>query len=124
MASATSTTLFERIGGEPAISAAVSLFYDKVMADAELRPFFDESRLPRLIRRQAQFFVQALGGPADYKGASMKAAHRKHPIQSKHFEKVVGHLSSTLADLKVPKSVSREVLEQLAPLASDIINTP
>jgi len=123
MASAT-TTLYERIGGEPAISAAVSLFYDKVMADPELRPFFDESRLPRLIRRQAQFFMQALGGPEEYKGANMKAAHRKHPIQSKHFQKVVEHLSATLGDLKVPASVSQEVLEQLAPLASDIINTP
>jgi len=33
-------------------------------------------------------------------------------------------LSATLGDLKVPAPVSQEVLEQLAPLASDIINTP
>lgn len=123
MSSAT-TTLYERIGGEPAVSAAVSLFYGKVMGDPELRPFFEGSRIPRLIRRQAQFFTQALGGPEVYQGANMKAAHRKFPIQSKHFQKVVEHLSATLADLKVSKSVSREVLELLAPLASDIVNTP
>ena len=123
MASAT-TTLYEQIGGEPAISAAVSMFYDRVLADPELRPFFDESRLPRLIRRQAQFFTQALGGPAVYKGANMKAAHRKHAIEERHFQKVVGHLSATLNDLKVPPTVSQEVVSQLAPLASDIINAP
>lgn len=124
MASATTSTLFERIGGEPAISAAVSMFYDRVMTDPELQPFFDQKRLPRLIRRQAQFFIQALGGPANYRGANMKAAHRKHAIQEKHFQKVVGHLSTTLGDLKVPPAVAAEVLSQLAPLAADIINTP
>lgn len=123
MASAT-TTLYDQLGGEPAISAAVSLFYDRVMADPELRPFFDEARLPRLIRRQTQFFTQALGGPAVYKGPNMKAAHRKHPVEPKHFQKVVEHLSATLDDLKVPPKMTEEVLSQLAPLASEIINTP
>ena len=122
MANAT-TTLYEQLGGEQAISAAVSMFYDRVLADPELRPFFDESRLPRLIRRQAQFFTQALGGPAVYKGANMKAAHRKHAIEERHFQKVVSHLSATLSELNVPKPVTQEVLSQLAPLASDIINT-
>ena len=123
MASAT-TTLFDRLGGEQAISAAVSMFYDRVMADPELRPLFDTSRLARLMRRQVQFFTQALGGPAIYQGASMKAAHRKHPIEPKHFQKVAHHLSAVLDDLNVPEALSREVLAQLAPLASEIVNTP
>ena len=123
MASATTTSLFEQLGGEPAITAAVEMFYDRVMADDKLRPFFEEGRLPRLKRRQAQFFTQALGGPEVYQGANMKAAHRKHPIEKRHFEQVVGHLSATLDELKVPKALSQEVLSQLAPLAADIINT-
>lgn len=123
MASAT-TTLYDQLGGERGISAAVSMFYDRVMADPDLQPFFDEARLPRLIRRQTQFFAQALGGPAVYKGANMKAAHRKHPIEPKHFQKVVEHLSTTLDDLKVPKKATEEVLSQLSPLAPEIINTP
>lgn len=123
MATAATVTLFEQLGGEPAITAAVEMFYERVMADAELRPFFDEGRLPRLKLRQTQFFTQALGGPAVYRGATMKAAHRKHPIEAQHFEKVVGHLAATLDELKVPQALSREVLSQLAPLAADIINT-
>ena len=34
-------SLYERIGGEPAIMAAVDLFYAKVMNDTLTRPFFD-----------------------------------------------------------------------------------
>src|SRR3569623_964728 len=122
MASATTTYMFVQLGDEPAITAAVVRFYDRVMADAELRPFFDEGRLPRLKRRQAQFFTQALGGPEVYKGANMKAAHRKHPIEQKLFQKVVRHLTATLDELKVPKDLSQEVLSQLAPLAADNLN--
>ncbi|HUY88134.1 MAG TPA: group 1 truncated hemoglobin [Pirellulales bacterium] len=64
MATAAKTSLYDQLGGEPSISAAVSMFYNRVMADPELRPFFEPSRLPRLLRRQTEFFTQALGGPA------------------------------------------------------------
>ncbi|HUY88135.1 MAG TPA: hypothetical protein VMV10_05350 [Pirellulales bacterium] len=54
----------------------------------------------------------------------MKAAHRTFPIGPMHFQKVVDYLSATLSDLNVPKAVANEVLSQLAPLASEIVNTP
>ena len=38
-------TLFERVGGVPAIKAAVDLFYEKVLADPTLKPFFAASTL-------------------------------------------------------------------------------
>jgi hemoglobin len=124
MSCATTVSLFERLGGEPAISAAVEIFYERVLADAELRPFFDDSRMERLKKRQKQFFTQALGGPAVYRGANMKSAHRKHSIEQKHFEKTVGHLVGTLKQLKVPAKMIEEVVSLLAPLAGDIINAP
>jgi hemoglobin len=33
-------TLFERIGGEQKIAEVVDDFYDRVLADPELKPFF------------------------------------------------------------------------------------
>ena len=33
-------TLFERVGGEQAISDLIHEFYDRVLADLELKPFF------------------------------------------------------------------------------------
>ena len=33
-------TLFERVGGEQAINDLIHEFYDRVLADLELKPFF------------------------------------------------------------------------------------
>ena len=35
-------TLFEQIGGEPAVDAAVDLFYRKVLADDRIKEFFND----------------------------------------------------------------------------------
>ena len=35
------STLYERLGGEAAVNAAVDIFYGKVMADERISHFFD-----------------------------------------------------------------------------------
>jgi len=116
-------TLFERIGGIPAIKATVDLFYEKVLADPDLKPFFAKTNLAWLKARQNAFFIQALGGPALYKGKDMKAAHEKLSIAQADFDRVAGHLVASLAELKVPKSLIDEVVGAVAPLAEQIVNT-
>ncbi len=120
----TQATLFERIGGVPAIKAAVDQFYDRVLADPDLSPFFTDVNLRWLKGRQNAFFIQALGGPAVYKGRDMKAAHEHLPIRPSDFGKVAGHLKDTLIALKVPTSLVNEVIGAVAPLAKQIVNTP
>ena len=34
------TTLYDQIGGEPAVNAAVDLFYEKVLTDPRINHFF------------------------------------------------------------------------------------
>ncbi|MDO8795182.1 MAG: methyl-accepting chemotaxis protein [Vicinamibacterales bacterium] len=116
-------TLFERIGGIPAIKATVDLFYEKVLADPELKPFFAGTNLAWLKGRQSAFFAQALGGPALYKGKDMKRAHEKLSIAREHFDLVAGHLVASLTELKVPALLVDEVIAAVAPLAGQIVNT-
>ncbi|MEZ5284155.1 MAG: hypothetical protein R2712_04960 [Vicinamibacterales bacterium] len=117
-------TLFERVGGVPAIKAAVDLFYEKVLADETLAPFFTDTKLSWLKARQNAFFIQALGGPALYKGKSMKAAHAQLGIAREHFDAVAGHLSAALSELGVPSSIVGEILAAVAPLADEIVTVP
>jgi methyl-accepting chemotaxis protein len=116
-------TLFERIGGIPAIKATVDLFYEKVLADPDLAPFFSKTNMTWLKGRQNAFFVQALGGPALYKGKDMKSAHAQMSISQADFNAVAGHLVASLAELNVPQPLIDEVVSAVAPLAPDIVSS-
>ena len=43
------TTLFERYGGFAAVSKVVLAFYDRVLDDEQVGPYFDDVDLPKLI---------------------------------------------------------------------------
>ncbi len=116
-----SATLFERVGGVPAIKAAVDLFYQKVLADGELAPFFARTNMAHLKARQNAFFITALGGPGVYKGKDMKSAHAGMRITRAQFDRTAGHLAAALAELRVPRSIVNEVIAAVAPLAGDIV---
>jgi len=115
--------LFDRLGGEPTIRAVVDAFYDSVLQDDELRPFFDATNLDWLKRSQVKFFTQALGGPQVYEGRPMRPAHGHLEITQNHFDLVAGHLVSTLTSLEVSEMDIAEIVSAVAPLAEEIVNT-
>ena len=116
-------TIYERVGGDPAIRAAVDAFYGLVLADSMLAPFFEGVDMNRLKSQQRAFFAQALGGPRNYRGADMRRAHAGHPIEQKHFDRVAGHLGAALKSLGVPKDTIHEIIAAVAPLSGEIVNT-
>ncbi len=118
------SSLYERIGGASAINTAVDVFYERVLADPNLSPFFVDSSIPRLKAHQFAFLSQALGGPRSYSGASMQHAHKRLAIEQRHFDAVAMHLIETLRDLSVPEEIIAEVGSAIAPLASQVVNTP
>lgn len=117
------STLYERLGGEAAIGAAVDIFYRRVLADSELAPFFESVNIGRLRAHQFAFLSQALGGPRQYSGAAIGKAHARLAITQRHFDMVAGHLVETLQELGVPQPIIDEVCAAVAPLASEIVNT-
>lgn len=117
-------SLHDRLGGMEAITLAVERFYDRVLADSELSPFFARTNLDWIRKRQAQFLARALGGPAKYKGRDMKASHEHLAIEQCHFDRVAGHLTESLRALAVPDALIDEVIAVVAPLQTDIVNTP
>ncbi len=116
-------TLYQRIGGEAAINAAVDRFYERVLADTQLNHFFVGVPMPRLKAHQAAFLSPALGGPKQYNGGSMQKAHAKLAIEQCHFDLVATHLVETLGELGVSEEIIGEVASAVIPLASQIVNT-
>ena len=119
-----SEALYDRLGGEPAVSAAVDLFYEKILADEALAPFFDGVDMARQAAKQRQFLTYALGGPTTWTGRTLRAAHTKAVAQGladEHFDRVAGHLVATLDELGVEKSDIDDVVAIVAPTRDDVL---
>ena len=79
-------TLFDRLGGEEALSAVVDKFYDMMLADSRVNVFFKNSDMQKQRLRMKQFLTMATGGPNKYEGADMKEAHKKMKIGKEPFD--------------------------------------
>jgi hemoglobin len=117
-------SIFDEIGGPPAVTAAVDDFYRRVMADPSLTPYFDGVDMRRLKGHQRAFIAAAIGGPDPYLGRSMREAHELLNIQPEHFDRVVDHLVETLSDLGVATSIIDAIGSKLAPLKAEIATGP
>jgi hemoglobin len=121
MSTAAETTIYEAIGGQDALIAVVDDFYERVLADPELAPYFAGARMPALKGKQVEFFAAALGGPDEYQGQSMKDVHSGRGITQGAFDKVAYHLTNSLVGAGVPGDLVGQIIGAVAPLADDIV---
>ena len=85
----------------------------------------ERSRLKTLgIRRpEPDSLASAMGGPVEYVGHDMKAAHHTLGIRSSEWELFGSHVRAVLERLRVPEAEGRELTDLIADLASDIIGS-
>jgi hemoglobin len=114
-------SIYDSIGGAPSVAAAVDLFYDKVLADPVLAPYFEGRSMPKLKAHMRAFLAVAVGGPEIYAGRDMGAAHRGMEITDEAFDHVVTHLVATLTELGVPADIIDAIGGKLLPLRGDIV---
>lgn len=119
------TSLYEKIGGDDAVTAAVGLFYEKVLADELTRPFFDGLDMEQQVRKQIAFMSWALGGPSEYRGRDLRTAHaglvRNRGLDDRHFDAIAGHLQATLEELDVPRDLIAEALGLIASTRAEVL---
>ncbi len=94
-------SIYERLGEQRGIRAAVDDFYERVLADPELASYFDGTDTSRLRAHQTKLLVQVTGGPVEYGGRRLAVAHDALDVTPEAFDRVVGHLVATLTDLDV-----------------------
>ncbi len=117
--------LFDRIGGKGAVDAAVGVFYDKVMNDGNLKPFFDGIDMNRQKGKMKVFLTYAFGGAQNYSGKNMREAHKQlvsKGLKESHFNKVMEHLGNTLRELNVPNDLIQEAAAIALSTKKDVLN--
>lgn len=113
-------TLYERVGGERGIASLMDAFYERVLADPMLRPFFEDVAMDTLRRMQREFFAAALGGPMAYAGRSLAEIHAGRGIQLKHLRRFLDHLLATLRDQGVSEVDAYEIVSRINLYADEI----
>jgi len=119
-------TLLDRIGGKNAVKALVNKFYDKVLDDHVLAPFFAKSNMDHQRRRQSSFLSSLIAGTVIHADLYMRSVHKsfveKMGLNETHFILVAGHLDSTLRELRVPQDVQAEVMAAVAGFQNEVLN--
>ncbi|HKJ22303.1 MAG TPA: group 1 truncated hemoglobin [Gammaproteobacteria bacterium] len=118
-------TLYERIGGEAAVNAAIDIFYRKVLADDRISSYFEDVDMDRQAAKQKAFLTFALGGPNQYSGRDMRAGHAhlvQRGLSDAHFDAVMEDLAATLQELNVPPELIAEAAAIAESTRNDVLN--
>lgn len=114
------TTLYEQIGGRETVERLIDDFYDRVLADPHLAPFFEQTSMDKLRTMQQEFFASALDGPATISELDLSYIHHGRGIRVSHFNRFVQHLLETLEAIGVDEEQQMEVIRRISTYVNDI----
>jgi len=110
------SNLYEQLGGEAAVNAAVDQFYRHVLSDDRIAHFFEGVDMERQAQKQKAFLTMAFGGPHNYTGKDMRDGHAHlvaQGLNDSHFDAVAENLAKTLQEL----GVAQELIDQVLAIA-------
>jgi hemoglobin len=117
-------TLYEQLGGQAAVDAAVDKFYRKVLADDRISRFFEGVDMDKQAAKQKAFLTMAFGGPHNYTGEDMRKGHAhlvKMGLNDSHFDAVVEDLGATLKEMGVADGLIAQVAAVAETTRTDVL---
>ena len=119
-------SLYDRLGGTPAIASVVDGFVANVAADARINKFFtrvakDTAAMREFKQKLVDQVCQGSGGPCTYTGKDMKTAHQGMGLTNADFDALVEDLVKALDSAGVPQKENDELLAILGPMRADIV---
>jgi hemoglobin len=118
-------TLFEQLGGHPAVDAAVDIFYRRVLKDPRVSRFFEDVDMDAQREKQKAFLSMVFGGPHEYQGKDLRKAHARlveQGLDDGHFDAVAEHLQATLERLDVPEPLVKQVMAIAGSTRDHVLN--
>ncbi len=118
-------SLYDTLGGEAAVNAAVDIFYRKVLADQRINRFFESVDMDRQASKQKAFLTMVFGGPNNYTGKDMRTGHAhlvKMGLNDSHVDAVIENLGSTLKELGVKDAEIAKVAAIANSVRNDVLS--
>lgn len=120
-------SLYDRLGGLPAISVVVSDLLDALVPDSilNLNPAIDKARyaVPKeyLKYHVTSMVCQATGGPCQYTGKSMTDSHAHLNITEAEWDRFIEIFTEILVKHNVPEAEKKELYAILGSTKADIV---
>jgi hemoglobin len=118
---AASKSLYDRLGGQPAITAVVKEFLTRVTQDPRINDRFFNVDPANLEKQLVDFVCLATGGPCKYTGKDMITVHSGMEVVDEEFNALVEDLVAALDKFNVPAKEKGELLGALGPLKAQIV---
>ena len=117
-------SLYQRLGGQEAITAVVAEFVGRTTTDPRIKFRFFNTDAENLKKLLVEFVCMATGGPCKYTGRSMEDSHAGMDLVDEEFTALVENLAGALDKFKVPEKEKGELLGALGPLKPAIVVSP
>ncbi len=121
------STLYESLGGQAGVDAAVESFYRKVLGDERIAHFFEDTDMDHQIAKQKAFLTMVFGGPARYTGKDMRHGHAHlvaRGLNDSHVDAVIELLGETLRELGAGDEAIAQVVRIAESVRGDVLNRP
>jgi len=123
-------SLYERLGGTPAITAVIDEFVARAAADEKVNFFRkgtarewkpSDAEVATLKKLLVQFVSKNTGGPSRYDGRDMKSVHQGMRITKAEFAALAADLKGALDKFKVGEKEQAELLQVVGSTEKDIV---
>ena len=114
-------TLFTDMGGQPGIDKLVDASVDAYLADPRIAALFGESNIDRVRAEFKVQFCQVAGGPCQYAGHDMAAAHKGLHLTNADFNAVVEDLQDAMSKVGIGFATQNRFLARLAPMQREVV---
>jgi hemoglobin len=114
-------SIYDAIGGRAAVKLAVDIFFERLIADPQLGPYFPRGAGDTHRAFVATLLGEALGGPERYRGRDLATAHHGLGISDAQFDRAAGHLDVTLESLGVTRHLTDQIIGIVASLRPAIV---
>jgi hemoglobin len=113
-------TLYERLGGAPAVERFVDALIAHCASDPQVAPLFKDTDIPYFRARLIEQVCNATGGGCEYTGLSMEEAHSGLAITDAEFDHFAGLAQASLSEAGIAKAPADELMGILASLRGDV----
>ena len=97
-------TIFERCGGFATVRKVVSTFYEYVLEDEVVSPYFVGVDMRRQIDHQSKFISALMGGPGSYSDDHLVRVHERLAINHEAFVVIAGLLQEAMEEHGMPSA--------------------